>query len=255
MAPRDLRRSRQHGIGTWSRRPPTLLPLRLLALVPRALGEAEDAEALDYPRFAKPGTRYNYRDQDAYLLGVAEEALLRKKEGAHASLAGMLRHQVYRPIGIDQAPTNTTIEAGATGPHARGHMMLAYGYYPTFDDLAKIAALYQHHGAWHGHQILNRSLVSRLLSRRTPAPQALPASRQGAHWYLTDWHLQRVRSAAGCRRYVPQMDGWGGNTVTVLPGHVTLIRMRNNWVGDPSNAQVEINALADQLAPLCGRTR
>ena len=47
------------------------------------------------------------------------------------------------------------------------------------------------------------------------------------------------------------MEGWGGNTVTVLPGHVTLIRMRNNWVGDPSNPQLEINALADQLSPLC----
>jgi hypothetical protein len=27
--------------------------------------------------------------------------------------------------------------------------------------------------------------------------------------------------------------------------------MRNNGVGDPSNRQVEINALADQLSPLC----
>jgi CubicO group peptidase (beta-lactamase class C family) len=211
------------------------------------------AEALDYPRFAKPGTVYNYRDQDAYLLGVAEEALLRKKEGADASILAMLRREVYRPIGIYQAPTNTTVEPGAVRPRAQGHMMGAYGFYPTFDDLAKIAALYENHGKARGRQILSRPLTNRLLARPHPAPAALPGSKNGSHWYLTDWHLQRVRSAAGCTRYVPQMDGWGGNTVTALPGRVTLIRLRNNWVGDPSNAQTSINALADQLSPLCGR--
>jgi Beta-lactamase len=209
------------------------------------------AEALDYPRFARSGTVYNYRDQDAYLLGVAEEALLKKREGPKASLTAMLRYQVYRPIGVYQAPTNTTVEPGDNSPHAQGQMIGAFGYYPTFDDLAKIASLYENHGAWHGRQILNRPLVTQLLARPRPAPAALPGSKNGSHFYLTDWHLERVRSAAGCTRYVPQMEGWGGNTVTALPGHVTLIRMRNNWVGDPSNAQVEINALADQLAPLC----
>ena len=43
------------------------------------------------------------------------------------------------------------------------------------------------------------------------------------------------------------MEGWGGNTVTVLPD-MTLIRMRNNPGGDPNDPQVEINALADELS-------
>jgi hypothetical protein len=210
------------------------------------------AEAVDYPRFAEPGTVYNYRDQDAYLLGVAEEKLLQKREGRNADIWTMLRNEVYRPIGIYQAPTNMTIEPDAVGPHAVGHPMMAYGYYPTLDDLAKVAALYQRHGEWSGRQILNRSLVNRLLPRPTPAPQALAGSVDGSHWYLTDWHIVRIKSADGCTRYLPQMEGWGGNTVTVLPGEVTLLRMRNNWVGDPSDPQVEINALADDLSPVCG---
>jgi hypothetical protein len=208
------------------------------------------AAALDYPRFAEPGTVCNYRDQDAYLLGVAAEALLEEKEGDDADLITMLRDQVYRPIGIHHVPTNTTIEPGAHSPYDHGHPMLAYGYYPTFDDLAKIAALYQDHGACGDHQILSRALVDRLLSRPRPAPQALP-STNGSH-YLMGWRIERVTSYAGCTRWVPQMKGWGGNTVTVLPGGVTLIRMRNNAGDDPSDPQVVINALADQLSPLCG---
>jgi len=173
-----------------------------------APSEAEKtAQALDYPRFAEPGTLYNYRDQDAYLLGVAEAALLKAKEG-DASLAAMLRNEVYRPIGIFHAPTSTTLEPGADSTYDQGHPLLAYGLYPTFDDLAKIAALYQHHGAWDGKQILERSLVDDLLSQPTPSPHALPVSDDGAHWYLTGWQLQRIDSAAGGTTYVPQMKGW-----------------------------------------------
>lgn len=208
------------------------------------------AAALDYPRFAEPGTVCNYRDQDAYLLGVAEEALLKEKEGDAADLATMLRDEVYRPIGIHHVPANTTLEPGALSPYDRGRPMLAYGYYPTFDDLAKIAALYQDHGACRGRQILSRPLVDRLLARPQPAPQAVP-STAGSH-YLMGWRIERVTSYAGCTRWVPQMKGWGGNTVTVLPGHVTLIRMRNGPEDDDRDPQPEINALADQLSPLCG---
>jgi hypothetical protein len=62
----------------------------------------------------------------------------------------------------------------------------------------------------------------------SPAPprRTTQAGRR-SHWYLTNRQLQRIESAAGCTTYVPQMKGWGGNTVTVLPGGVTLIRMRN----------------------------
>ena len=136
--------------------------------------EEKTTQALDYPRFAEPGTLYNYRDQDAYLLGVAEQVLLRHHEGEVADLAAMLRDEVYRPIGIHHVPTNTTLEPGADSAYDQGRPMLAYGYYPTFDDLAKIAVLYQHHGACDGQQILERLPGDDLLSRPAPSPRALP---------------------------------------------------------------------------------
>jgi hypothetical protein len=207
------------------------------------------AEALDYRRFAKPGTTYDYRDQDAYLLGVVEDELLKSRAGRQADIWSMLRREVYRPIGIFYVPANSTLEPGRL--HAAGHPLLAYGYYPTIDDLARIGALFAHHGRWHGHQILDRALVDRLLPRPQPAAAALPVTRTGSHWYLDDWQIRRLRSDEGCSRYLPQMLGWGGNTVTLAGAGTTLIRIRNNWVGDRVNPQHSINALADALVAYC----
>ncbi len=206
-------------------------------------------EALDYRRFTRPGTVYNYRDQDAYLLGVVEEQLLRARAGRHADIGTMLRREVYRRIGIFYAPTNSTIEPGH--PRSAGHPLLAYGYYPTIDDLARLGALVDHHGRWHGRQILDRRLVDRLLPRPAPAPAALPASENGTHYYLDDWHIRRLRSDEGCTTYLPEMMGWGGNTVTVAGSGTTLIRIRNNWVGERLTPQRSVNGLADALVDDC----
>ncbi len=168
-----------------------------------APSEAEKtAQALNYPKFTRPGTVYNYRDQDAYLLGVAREGFLMADAGASANIWTMLLGEVYRPIGIFAAPTNTTIEA--SGP---GHAMMAYGYYPTLDDLAKLAMLYQNGGAWRGWQILSRRLVQTLLPRPTLPPGALAGT--GEH-YLFDWHIVKIRASSMCTRYVPRAEGWAG---------------------------------------------
>jgi Beta-lactamase len=213
-----------------------------------APGEAaKTTEALNYPAFTKPGTKFNYRDQDAYLLGVADDNFLKSHEGSKANIWTMLANEVYRPIGISGAPTNSTIET----PGAAGLPLMAYGYYPTLDDLAKIAMLYQSGGAWKGKQILDRALVDQLLPRKTLPKGALLASSDGSEHYLLDWHIVRVRATSRCTRYVPQAEGWGGNTLTLLPGGVSLLRMRNNWVATP-HPQNTVNALASQLAPLCG---
>ena len=204
------------------------------------------AEALDYPRFVEPGTLHNYRDQDAWLLFVAESNLLKAHEGPDADLWDMLRREVYRPIGIWAAPTNRTLEG--RGP---GMPLGIFGHYPTLDDLAKIAALYEHRGAWGGEQVLDRTLVNRLLPRAT-MPPGLPADDRAERVYLYNWHVMRIQPSATCTRYVPQMRGWGGNTVTLLPGHRTLIRIRNNWVGDSDDPQTTLNRLAADIAPVCG---
>lgn len=211
-----------------------------------ALSEADKtAEALDYPGpFVEPGTVLNYRDQDAYLLGVALDALVKAKEGPRASIADVVRDEVYRKIGIFHAPTNATVEPDGSP----GQPLMAYGHYPTLDDLAKISLLYQNGGRWRGRQILDASLVRQLLPRPTAPAGSLPESESVA--YYLNWWMHRLDSTEGCSTWVPQMSGWGGNTVTLLPDHTVVMRMRNLW-NDSPDPQATIDALADALTTNC----
>jgi Beta-lactamase len=209
-------------------------------------------EALDYPRFSTPGTVYNYRDQDAYLLADAAQALLQAKQGPGATLVSLVEDEVYRPLGIEDLPINRTIDP--TGP---GETLGAYGYYPTVDELAKIATLIAQHGAWNGRQLLSRTLVTALLGSTTqPAGSLLSgdANESGALAYLSDFHLQPVPGAGGCTAYVPVMDGWGGNLVAPFGHGVVGIRLANELAGGQQwDSVVGMARVATALGhPACG---
>ena len=118
-----------------------------------------DATLHPYPW--EPGTVMRYRDQDYFLLGAAIEGFLKSVRGPQADLVEMVKTEVLTPIGIHQAPAVRTREAGGRD----GLVWCNAGYYPTLDDLAKIALLYQARGAHGGAQILNRELTADLLAR------------------------------------------------------------------------------------------
>ncbi len=209
------------------------------------------AQALDYPRAWTPGTTYNYRDQDAFLLGVALEEYLREKEGPDASLSAMLEREVYRPIGIATAPAIRTVEADGSP----GHPMVVYGFLPTLDDLAKIGLLFTHHGAWRGRQILHRQLVDTLLPKRTPPPRALPKGEEGPFGptlYHLNWHIEPFEASEGCEVHLPKMQGWGGNLVTLMSRHTVGIRIAGAS-SPPEGFQSAVGQarVAEQLVPFC----
>ncbi|HLR63334.1 MAG TPA: serine hydrolase [Lentibacillus sp.] len=191
-------------------------------------------ESLDYPRVWEPGTKYNYRDQDAFLLGVALEEYLRSKEGEDATLDQLLMKEVYEPIGIYYAPVNRSIEADGSS----GHPRMDFGYHATLDDLAKIALLYEKHGNWSGNQILNRQLVDSILPKQDPPALALSKEEKnefGPKYYAMNWHIEPYRSPEGYELYLPNMKGYGGNLVTLMPGHVVGFRMANALTASDSD--------------------
>lgn len=191
-------------------------------------------ESLDYPLIWEPGTKYNYRDQDAFLLGVALEKYLQSKESEDATLDQLLKKEVYEPIGIYYKPVNHTIEESGIS----GHPRMDFGYHATLDELAKIALLYEKHGNWNGNQILNRQLVDSILPKQAPPSSAIAKEENneyGPKYYAMNWHIEPYHSSEGHELYLPNMKGYGGNLVTLMPGDVVGFRMANALTSSDSD--------------------
>jgi CubicO group peptidase (beta-lactamase class C family) len=209
----------------------------------------------------EPGTVMRYRDQDFYLLGIAIEAFLKSVRGPDADAWDMLRKEVFEPIGIYQAPAVRTRE----GIDRDGPVWFNAGFYPTLDDLAKIALLYQDGGAHAGRQILHRSLTTELLAAHgaidkdgdASAGASPPdASAPPLNLYQMGFHFTPCASRrAGLRHYLPTMQGFGDNEVILFPGRVVAIRMakvteQNPKAGPAVSDDVTATLRAvDRLAP------
>jgi CubicO group peptidase (beta-lactamase class C family) len=168
----------------------------------------------------EPGTVLRYRDQDFFVLGVALDALLKSLHGADAELGAMLTAEVFGPLGIEQVPMIRTRE---TGGH-EGTVCCNAGYYPTLDDLAKIALLYQCRGEHAGVQILHRSLTEDLLAAHLTQPKS------GAHAptegrYGMGLHFLPWANSSDTVTYLPSLRGSGENEVILYPKGIVSIVM------------------------------
>jgi CubicO group peptidase (beta-lactamase class C family) len=180
----------------------------------------------------EPGTVVRYRDQDFYLLGAAIDGFLKSMRGPAADVWDMLKAEVFAPIGILHAPAVRTQEPGG----GEGRVWLNAGYYPTLDDLAKIALLYQAGGAHDGVQILNRPLTMDLLAARDAlrndgdqsVGRAPPdGSQPQPELYKMGFHFVPFMGTDRRLLYLPTMSGSGENEVTRYPNQVISIVMAN----------------------------
>ena len=179
----------------------------------------------------EPGTVMRYRDQDFYLLGAAIDGFLKSVRGPDADVWEMLKAEVFAPIGIHHAPAVRTRETGGRD----GLVWLNAGYYPTLDDLAKIALLYQDLGVHDGHQILHRQLTADLLAAQDAiqkdgdfsvtrvTPENADANTE--FYKLGFRFVPFVGSASGRLLHLPTMSGFGENEVTLYPNHLVSIVM------------------------------
>lgn len=189
-----------------------------------------------------PGAVARYRDEDMFLLGVAMTRYLQAKGSEYPTVWEFLVDQVYKPLGIHYAPINRTIEpeGGTDQP------LMAYGFYPTLGDLAKIAQLFQDGGRIGDTQILNAELVAEILPAAEPV--GLPTGDEHMPFYRYAFWRGAMEE---CQLSYPIMRGWGGNHVSLFPG-VTTIRLANDWDGDErANMQGSIQATAEAVAGIC----
>jgi CubicO group peptidase (beta-lactamase class C family) len=195
-----------------------------------------------------PGQVARYRDQDMFILSVAMDAYLKSKEGPNARFWTMLEHEVYEPIGIHYAPVDFTFEK--TG---EGHPLVGFGTYPTIGDLIKIARLYGSRGAFHGQQLLYAPRIDELLAGTRP--RGLPTGDHSPFgettYFNAFWHL-RYDATEGCKLYVPQMEGWGTNVVTLYPGGVTSILIAHQGSDDRTPYDpLPMARVANRLVAFC----
>jgi hypothetical protein len=177
-----------------------------------------------------PGRVMRYRDHDFFMLGLAVDGYLKSVRGPQADAWDMVAAEVLRPIGIFHAPIVRTREPGGRD----GPAWFSAGYYPTLDDLAKIALLFEDHGVAGGRPLLHRDLTDGVLAAREAldkdgdAGDGVPTVRDGekpARLYEMGFHFTPLTgSSSGRRRYLPTMEGYGENEVVLFPGRVVSIR-------------------------------
>ncbi len=165
-------------------------------------------------------------------------------------LWAMLEDEVYRPIGIHHAPTNRTIEQDGS----KGQPMMAYGYYPTLGDIAKIADLYQNGGRFGAEQILYAPMVENMLAGKED--RGLPTGDSNAfgaqRYFMALWN-DRYDASPDCKLYIPAALGWGGNIVALMPNGMVGIRLSKNWVrNDAVSDYTGMANVANRLKPFCG---
>lgn len=220
----------------------------------------------------EPGTVMRYRDQDYFLLGLAIDAFLKSVRGPQADLWQMLQDEVFKPIGIHHAPAVHTLEPGG----ARGVVWANAGYYPTVDDLAKIALLLQAGGAHDGQQLLHRGLTADLLAARgalhikgdrsrdlsgdlwgaaaAASPTPADASAGDDMYRMGHWFPRYVGSASGKAFRLPSMQGSGDNRVTLYPNGIITLQMAKAAELPPGEQARDDDAAAthrvvDRMAP------
>ncbi len=194
-----------------------------------------------------PGEVVRYRDQDAFLIGAAMDAYLKHQAGEAADLWKMLEEEVYQPIGVPHAPTNRLVEADGSLTLPQ----MSQGYYPTVDDLAKIARLLQNGGAHEGEQLLHPELTAAVMYRTdvrgiTFGP---PVETGQPSYYLATWHQNYV-GEGGCVVDLTRMSGWGGHRVVLFPNDIVAIRI-SKVTGREGSPVDGLAAVADRLDPFC----
>jgi hypothetical protein len=169
-----------------------------------------------------PGEVLRYHGINTFVLAAAMDSFLKRQVGRQAHLWEMVVAEVFRPIGVFHLPTLHTQEADG----GRGIPHLEAGLYPTIEDVAKLTTLLQHGGQHQGQQILHAGKRAEALYKANAMglPNNSMKNRFGEGRYNLSFWSVPYRTATGCFFQIPNMSGWGGNVVGLLPNGISAFR-------------------------------
>jgi CubicO group peptidase (beta-lactamase class C family) len=184
------------------------------------------------------GEVFRYNSTHTFVLAAAMDSFLKRRAGPNAHLWNMVVTEVFHPIGILHTPMMHTLETDG----GRGIPLLAFGLYPTIDDIAKLTTLLQNGGRYQGRQLLSASKLAEALfnAETTGLPTGAKNRFGDALYHLSFWSVP-YRTNNGCSFQIPYMSGYGGNLVVLLPNGISAFRFADGF-----NFDVESMVLAGE---------
>ena len=200
----------------------------------------------------EPGEVFRYRTTDTFVLAVAMDRLIKRKEGPNADLWDLLTREVFQPIGIARMPVLRTREPN----HAPGMPKLEGGMLPNLDEVAKIIKLLRNAGRHQGKQILSAKKLDEAIGNSRPP--GLPTGWQiedGETYYHMSLWLHPFKAKNGCRLHIPAMSGGGGTYVIIMPNGITAFRFADGRYNDPGTWDSSgLRKVADYIRPFCKKS-
>jgi CubicO group peptidase (beta-lactamase class C family) len=197
----------------------------------------------DYPW--GPGEVARYNSMNTFVLSVAMQNFLKSREGPDADIWDMVIEEVYQPIGLYHAPIMRTIEPDGS----RGVPIFGYGLYPTVDDVAKVAKLYQNGGMHEDQQLLHTDRLAEALYKTENLGLPTGAKYEfGDEMYNMSFWSWPYQSEAGYFFQVPYMTGFGGNHVVLMPNGMIGFRFSDGHVYGVQNL-VKVADFLDPFQP------
>ena len=194
-----------------------------------------------------PGEVGSYNGGHTFTLAAAMDALLKRREGPDAHLWDMVAAEVLEPIGVLHAPMMHTREPDG----GRGMPIMGWGYFPTVGEMATIAELLHAGGKHQGRQLLSATKLREVFP--SPAAPGLPVNWHNDfgefHYHMSFWYMP-FRGKDGCLVWIPEMSGYGGNQVVLMPNGMTGIRLADGGASRQYDTEGMVR-LADDLAPFC----
>jgi hypothetical protein len=206
-----------------------------------------------FPHQAPPGTVWVYQDAAAFIANQTMNTYLQRQAGGGAEIYNLVRDDVYKPLHLSQG--------GQTGMRSdnspTGKALGFIGLYFIQDDIAKIAKLLNNDdGVIDGAQVLESSRLRESLYR-DPSVVGLPVPDTGTppvantNRYNNSMWAKRMTRAEfpqyGCEFWVPNMSGYGGISVALLPNGANFYIFSDHYEYYWGAAANEAN----KLAPVC----
>jgi len=190
---------------------------------------------------ADPGESFNYASTNLFVLSYAMQNYVEKEEGMGISYWNLLRENVLVPIGAEDFILRRTVEKDGSA----GLPLLAYGAWPTLDETAKIALLFNQEGNYKGQQLLNREKCREAFGRTTWTGINTGNDYRGNHYRHTFW--AKDLKANRCKVDITYMLGYGGNYIWFFPSGAIAIRFMDEYDLDFKNLVKAV----EKISPSC----